>query len=83
VVQYYSHNGGWFIGQPNGCPAGGRARVLWALHDAHDGRVLSWGEVGVQTRTPYYYSPNAAELQDYLMTVERELMLRIERQLAP
>jgi hypothetical protein len=81
VVQYYTHNGGWFIGQGLGCPAGARLRVLWSLHDAGDGRVLTWGEVGVQHQQEYYYSPNAAELQDYQLIVEAELQSWLDEQL--
>ncbi len=81
LVHYYSHNGGWFVGQNNGCPAGARLRVLWSLHDTDDGRVLSWGEVGVQHEEEYHYSPNNQELQDYLLTVEAALFEHLDDQL--
>ncbi len=81
VVHYYTHNGGWFVGQTNGCPAGARLRVLWSLHDSGDGRVLTWGEVGVQHLQEYYYSPNAQELQDYLLAVEAAFREHLDEQL--
>jgi hypothetical protein len=81
VVHYYTHNGGWFVGQNLGCAAGARVRVLWSLHDAMNGRVLTWGEVGVQHQQEYYYSPNAVELQDYQLIVEAELARWLDEQL--
>ena len=81
VVQYYTHNGGWFVGQNMGCSAGARMRVIWSLHDATDGRVLTWGDVGVQHQQEYYYSPNSAELQDYQLIVEAELNGWLDEQL--
>ena len=81
VVHYYTHNGGWFVGQGQGCAAGARLRVLWALHDATDGQVLTWGEVGVQHQQEYFYSPNSAELQDYQLIVEAELATWLDEQL--
>ncbi len=80
VVQYYTHNGGWFVGQGNGCAAGARMRVLWALHDADDGRVLPGGEIGVQHQQEYHYSPNVAELQDYQLIVEAAWLERLDEQ---
>ncbi len=81
VVHYYTHNGGWFVGQNTGCAAGARMRLLWSLHDAHDGRVLTWGDIGVQHQQEYYYSPNSAELEDYQLIVESELEGWLDEQL--
>jgi hypothetical protein len=81
IVHYYTHNGGWFVGQNVGCAAGARLRVLWSLHDASDGRVLTWGEVGVQHQQEYHYSPNKAELQDYQLVVEAALRQHLDEQL--
>ncbi len=81
VVHYYTHNGGWFVGQSLGCPAGARLRVLWALHDATGGQVLTWGEVGVQHQQEFYYSPNSVQLQDYQLIVEAELATWLDEQL--
>jgi hypothetical protein len=81
LVHYYTHNGGWFVGQRNGCSAGARMRVLWSLHDASSGRVLTWGDVGVQHQQEYHYSPNSAELQDYQLIVEAELQRWLDEQL--
>jgi hypothetical protein len=81
VVHYYAHNGGWFVGQSLGCAAGARLRVLWTLYDAADGRVLSWGEIGAQFQEPYFYTPNNAQLQDYLIHVEQGLERHLRQQL--
>jgi hypothetical protein len=78
IVHYYSHNGGWFVGQALGNPAGARIRVLWSLH-GEDGGVLTWGEVGTRYLEPYFYSPNQAQLQDYLIVVEEELARQLHR----
>ena len=74
LVHYYSHNGGWFVGQAKGNPAGARIRLLWSLHDVSDGRVLTWSSLESRYLEPYYYSPNQAELQDYLIATEEELV---------
>ncbi|MFH1464461.1 MAG: hypothetical protein ABIO70_08740 [Pseudomonadota bacterium] len=81
VVHYYSHNGGWFVGQSLGCAAGARMRVLWTLYDTGDGRVLSWGEIGAQHQEPYFYTPNSAQIQDYLVKVEQGLERHLQQQL--
>lgn len=78
IVHYYSHNGGWFIGQSTGSAAGARIRVLWSLY-GDDGGVLTWGEVGTRYIEPYFYTPNQAQLQDYLIAVEDELARQLSR----
>jgi hypothetical protein len=78
IVHYYSHNGGWFIGQSTGSAAGARIRVLWSLY-GDDGRVLTWGEVGTRYIEPYFYTPNQAQLQDYLIEVEGEITRQLSR----
>jgi len=87
VVHYYAHNGGWFVGQERGCPAGARARVLWSLHDVSTGQIRTWGEVEARYLEPYEYSPNRAELQDYLIEVEtlaaEALAEQLEQSLGP
>lgn len=70
IVHYYAHNGGWFVGQAEGCPAGARVRLLWVLHDTGTGAVLTWGDVSARYVEKYFYSPNDVQLQDYLLAAE-------------
>ncbi|MCK6508158.1 hypothetical protein L6R53_33150 [Myxococcota bacterium] len=73
VVHYYAHNGGWFVGQAQGCPAGARFRLLWVLHEVATGAVLTWGDLSARYVEPYFYSPNDTQLQDYLLQVEARM----------
>lgn len=70
IVHYYAHNGGWFVGQAQGCPAGARFRLLWVLHEVATGAVITWGDISARYVEPYFYSPNDTQLQDYLLQVE-------------
>ena len=81
VVQYYAHNGGWFIGQERGTWAGARLRLLWSLH-APDGALLGWGEVGSRAVSSELASPNRQQMQDLLLEVEAEASQALGRQLA-
>lgn len=78
LVHYYSHNGGWFVGQEIGNPAGARIRVLWTLFGS-EGQVLTWGEVGTRHFEDYFYSPNQVQVQDYLIAVEETLARQLSR----
>jgi hypothetical protein len=78
VVHYYSHNGGWFVGQEIGNPAGARIRVLWSLYGS-DGQVLTWGEVGTRHFEEFFYSPNQVQVQDYLIAAEEVLARQLSR----
>ncbi len=73
VVHYYAHNGGWFVGQNKGAAAGARFRLLWALHDAKTGAVLTWGDHAARYVEKYFYTPNDVQLQDYLLEVEARI----------
>jgi hypothetical protein len=79
LVHYYAHNGGWFVGQSRGCPAGARLRVLWALHDRQSGAVLGWSDCAVRYVEPYFYTPNDNQLQDYLLRAEEEARTSLAR----
>ncbi|MEB3223403.1 MAG: hypothetical protein VKS61_15110 [Candidatus Sericytochromatia bacterium] len=82
VVHYYAHNGGWFVGQAQGAPAGARFRLLWVLHDTKTGAVRTWGDVSARHVEPYFYTPNDVQLQDYLLQVEAQVRDGLVRQLA-
>ncbi len=77
VAYYYSHNGGWFMGQTLGSPAGARFRVFWALYDLSSGNPVSYGDVEARHIEPRVYSPNSAQLEDYLLRVEKDLVLTL------
>lgn len=73
VVHYYTHNGGWFVGQEQGTPAGARFRLLWAVYDGGSGAVLAWGDAGARRVIPYHYTPSAVELEDLQLAVEGDV----------
>lgn len=79
IVHYYAHNGGWFVGQSRGCPAGARLRVLWVLHDRQTGAVLGWNDCAARYVEPYFYTPNDSQLQDYLLLTEEKARSSLER----
>lgn len=70
IVHYYSHNGGWFVGQTYGSGGGARVRVLWVAYDAETGRPVRWGEVSAREITRRM-SPSRAEIEDYLIEIEK------------
>lgn len=70
LVVYYTHNGGWFIGQRWGCGAGARIRVFTVLYDATTGVALTWRDSEARSIDKYEASPNQAELEDLLMAAE-------------
>lgn len=72
VVHYYAHNGGWFLGQTYGNSGGARVRLLWTLYGP-DGRVLGYGDHQAKYEDHGNFSPNSAEVQDYLIAVEERL----------
>jgi len=81
VVYYYTHNGGWFVGQDEGTPGGARLRLLWSQHDGATGTVVSFGEVGTRVIEPYVYSPNRARLEDYILEAETRTLALLTGQL--
>jgi len=82
VVSYYAHNGGWFVGQQKGCPAGARFRLLWVLYDTATGAVESWQDVDARTVEPFFYTPNDQQLEDYQIRVEDDVRAALEKALA-
>lgn len=81
VVYYYSHNGGWFVGQTYGCAGGARVRVLWTLYDPQTGALLHWGDIEARHVDEYVSSPNSSQVDDYLIAVETELERQLGRHL--
>ena len=73
VVYYYSHNGGWFIGQTLGTGGGARGRIFWVVYDLESGRPVDSGEVEARRVEKYVFSPNSAQIEDYLISIEEAL----------
>ena len=81
VAHYYSHSGGWFIGQNDGCEAGARIRILWLLYDKKTGQLATWGDVSERHIQERMYSPSRAQREDYLMMVEAKVSEQLTKQI--
>ncbi len=81
VVRYYSHNGGWFLGQEYGCGMGARLRVMWTLYDNASGAPLAWGEVDARELDNRVASPSSAQLEDALLEVEAAVAKELKKQI--
>ena len=67
---YYTHNGGWFLGQTFGCTAGARVEALVVLYDTVSGRpAWSMPLVGRHIQ-PQKGQATTAELDQYLLWSE-------------
>lgn len=67
---YYSHNGGWFIGQEFGCMAGARVDVTLALYDTTRGQAVWWTDVVGRHLDLRVAQPSTAELDQFLLWAE-------------
>lgn len=74
VVLYYSHNGGWFIGQRMGTGSGARIRVFWTIYDTKTGGVVSYGDLEARSLSPYVLTPNKGQLEDLLIQSEEKIL---------
>ena len=74
VVLYYSHNGGWFIGQRMGTGSGARIRVFWTIYDTKTGGVVSYGDLEARSISPYVLTPNKGQLEDLLIQSEEKIL---------
>ena len=81
VVRYYSHNGGWFIGQHLGCEAGARMRLFWVAYDNTSGVALAWRDIDVRYFEEHLFSPSSAQLEDALIEVEALVKKDLDRHL--
>ncbi len=81
IVDYYSHNGGWFVGQTYGTGGGARIRVFWALYDTLDGSVVRWGDISGRRIDAHVFSPNSTQIDDYLLAVEEAVARKLRRRL--
>ena len=73
VVLYYSHNGGWFIGQRMGTGSGARIRVFWTIYDTKTGGVVSYGDLEARSLSPYVLTPNKGQLEDLIIQSEEKI----------
>lgn len=78
VLQYTSHNAGWFYGQQYGTPAGARIHILLVAYDA-DGQVLGWEDVDASRISERIFSPSSPQLQDLLIVLEKKAGRKIEK----
>ncbi len=81
VVYYYSHNGGWFIGQRKGSSGGARFRLHWAVYDLGSGTPLSWMDQDARLIAQGNPSPTTAQIGDYLAYVEEQVERQVRRRL--
>lgn len=83
IAIYYSHNGGWFIGQRMGCGGGARIRLLLVDYEAASGRTRGWRDVEARTIEGLINQPNGAQLQDFLIATEAKVRDEIHRHPLP
>lgn len=76
---YYTHNGGWFLGQRWGCLAGARVDVLLVLYDA--GRPVWWTEAAGRSLDGTVAQATAAELDQHLLEAERQVRAALRARL--
>jgi hypothetical protein len=69
---YYTHNGGWFLGQQFGCTAGARVDAMVALYDTTTGQPVWWMPLLGRHIEPMKGSPSTAELDQYLLWAEHQ-----------
>jgi hypothetical protein len=78
---YYTHNGGWFLGQEYGCMAGARVEVLLALYDADTGAVV-WSLAALgRTISARQGQPSRAEADQNLLWAEDEVEETLRKRL--
>ncbi|MDP2317430.1 MAG: hypothetical protein Q8P41_31385 [Pseudomonadota bacterium] len=76
---YYTHNGGWFLGQTFGCTAGARLEALVVLYDTTSGRpVWSMPLLGRHIQAQKGQA-STAELDQYLLWAEAQAEEQLRR----
>lgn len=73
---YYTHTGGWFLGQQFGCLGGARVDVLVVLYD---GSTPAWWMEATGRRLGNEGSPSRAALDQYLLDAESEVAAQLAR----
>lgn len=72
---YYTHNGGWFLGQQYGCMGGARIEATLVLYDVATGRPAWWMSALGRHLQPRRGQPSRAELDQYLLWAEDQVEL--------
>jgi hypothetical protein len=67
---YFTHNGGWFLGQTFGCTGGARVEALVVLYDMTTGRPAWWMNVTGRHIQSQVGQPTRAEMDQYLLWSE-------------
>lgn len=75
---YYSHNGGWFLGQQYGCMGGARIGVMIALY--WDGAPV-WQMEATGRFVEGAATPSTAELDQFLLNAEAQVEAALSREL--
>ncbi len=76
---YYTHNGGWFLGQTFGCTAGARVEALVVLYDTVSGRpAWSMPLLGRHIQAQKGQA-STSELDQYLLWAEGTAEAQLER----
>lgn len=70
---YYTHNGGWFLGQQYGTMAGARVEAIVALYDARTGAPVWWMDALGRHLDAATASPSTAQLDQYLLWAEDDV----------
>jgi hypothetical protein len=76
---YYTHNGGWFLGQRWGCMAGARVDVVLVLYDA--GQPVWWVEAAGRSLDGATAQATTAELDEHLLDAEQQVEAALEKRL--
>lgn len=76
---YYTHNGGWFLGQQFGCMAGARVEALVALYDSTTGRPVWWMNLEGQHTQPRRGQASSSEMEQYLIWAEERAAEKLRR----
>lgn len=76
---YYTHNGGWFIGQQWGCMSGARVEVLVVLYNQRTGAPVWWMSAEGRHVESLVGQPSTAEIDQYLLWAEGDVEAALER----
>jgi hypothetical protein len=76
---YYTHNGGWFLGQKYGCMGGARIEVFLVLYDTTQKRwVWTFDATGRQFGERVG-QPTTAQMDQYLLDAQTQIEEAMER----
>ena len=81
VVIYYTHNGGWFLGQTYGNSAGARIRVFGVNYDPESGTPLGYMDATTRFLHEEVFQPNSSQLEDFAIFAEKAMEKQVRRHL--